>query len=137
MVSTISFIQFALQFDDGKVSFDGELSADGIKNFVRAESIPLVTEFSDEVNAICYKQILLFLRLWPKPADAHAFQSFSNSKPSSPCVATFAWPKTIYLGLTSNLCHISSISLKGSSDPGNNKNPLSSIVPPMFTVPSA
>ena len=69
MVSTILFIQFPFQFDDGKASFEGELNADGIKNFVRAESIPLVTEFSDEVNAIYYKQMLLFLRLSPKPAN--------------------------------------------------------------------
>ena len=73
MVSTILFIQFPFQFDDGKASFEGDLNADGIKNFVRAESIPLVTEFSDEVNAICYKQLLLFLRLTPKPANVFMY----------------------------------------------------------------
>jgi len=54
------------KFDDGKVSFDGELSADSIKNFVRAESIPLVTEFSDESAAKIFggdvkSHILLFI----------------------------------------------------------------------------
>ena len=37
------------KFDDGKATFDGEFAADKIKDFVRSESIALVTEFNDEV----------------------------------------------------------------------------------------
>merc|ERR1712141_88562 len=36
------------KFDDAKVAFKGEFNADNIRTFVRAESIPLVTEFNDE-----------------------------------------------------------------------------------------
>ncbi len=38
-----------MQFDDGKVTFDGSFNAEDIKKFVNAERIALVTEFNDEV----------------------------------------------------------------------------------------
>lgn len=41
---------YMFQFDDGKANFEGEFNVDNIKNFVKSESIALVTEFSDEVN---------------------------------------------------------------------------------------
>ncbi len=37
-------------FDEGRVDFDGEFSAEEIKKFVHSNQLPLVTEFNQEVN---------------------------------------------------------------------------------------
>ena len=39
-----------VQFDDGKVVFSGEWTAEDIMEFIQSEQLPLVTTFSDEVG---------------------------------------------------------------------------------------
>ena len=43
------------QFDEGRNDYDGDLSSSAdIITFVKANSLPLVSEFSDEVNFYIY-----------------------------------------------------------------------------------
>lgn len=41
--------KFLLQFDEGRNEHDGELTEDGLKKFLKANSLPLVVEFTHEV----------------------------------------------------------------------------------------
>ena len=41
-----------IQFDDGRVVYDGEFIAEDIESFVIQEQLPLVTVFSDEVGVV-------------------------------------------------------------------------------------
>jgi len=36
------------QFDEGKATLDGEITVESVKNFVSAESLPLIVEFNHE-----------------------------------------------------------------------------------------
>ena len=40
------------QFDEGRNDYDGEYDMDKIQKFVKDNSLPLVTEFSDEVSYV-------------------------------------------------------------------------------------
>ena len=42
----------SVQFDDGKVVFSGEWTAEDIMEFIQSEQLPLVTTFSDEVGVL-------------------------------------------------------------------------------------
>jgi len=41
-----------LQFDEGKVRFDGELNAENLKTFIAGNQLPLVVEFTQEVRFV-------------------------------------------------------------------------------------
>lgn len=40
---------FALQFDEGRNTFDGELTKEALQSFVKANQLPLVIEFTEQV----------------------------------------------------------------------------------------
>ena len=46
----IFMFYLSVQFDDGKVVFSGEWTAQDIMEFIQSEQLPLVTTFSDEVG---------------------------------------------------------------------------------------
>lgn len=43
---------FLFQFDEGRNDYDGEYDFEKIQKFIKANQLPLVTEFSDEVSTI-------------------------------------------------------------------------------------
>ena len=47
------------KFDEGRATFDGKYTAEEIVKFVMAEQLPLVTKFSDQVQYILCRCILL------------------------------------------------------------------------------
>lgn len=40
---------FPLQFDEGRNTFDGELTKEALLSFVKANQLPLVIEFTEQV----------------------------------------------------------------------------------------
>lgn len=47
---SLSFFLFVLQFDEGRNTFDGEISKENLLNFIKANQLPLVIEFTEQVN---------------------------------------------------------------------------------------
>ena len=48
------FLILLLQFDEGRNDYDGEFDLEKINKFISANSLPLVTEFNDEVKTMVW-----------------------------------------------------------------------------------
>lgn len=57
--ATLDSIVLLKTFDEKRNLFDGDYTADAITAFIKANQLPLVTEFTDEVN-----QLMLLFRLF-------------------------------------------------------------------------
>lgn len=53
---------FWSQFDEGRADYDGEAKADDIIKFIKANQLPLVTEFNDEVRVTL--SCVFFHHIW-------------------------------------------------------------------------
>lgn len=53
---------FWSQFDEGRADYDGEAKADDIIKFIKANQLPLVTEFNDEVRVT--QSCVFFHHIW-------------------------------------------------------------------------
>ena len=51
-----------LQFDEGRVDYDGEHNEAAITQFIKANQLPLVTEFNDEVNVVRFLVFNFFIQ---------------------------------------------------------------------------
>ena len=55
---------FLFQFDDGRNDYDGEHNSEDIIKFIKANQLPLVTEFNDEVQYIKYLHKTVVYIVW-------------------------------------------------------------------------
>lgn len=51
-----------LQFDEGRNTFDGEMTKENLLNFVKSNQLPLVIEFTEQVTAGLTRVIVVCLQ---------------------------------------------------------------------------
>ena len=70
---------FWSQFDEGRADYDGEHAAEDIIKFIKANQLPLVTEFNDEVRSVYKLYILYSIKPQRRNSDCQECQKFPNS----------------------------------------------------------
>ena len=69
---------FWWQFDEGRADYDGEAKADDIIKFIKANQLPLVTEFNDEVRVTNHMTFFITLGFKGNVLNPAQTQGFSR-----------------------------------------------------------